>query len=257
MNSTETLREVKIYEWPENGYVSILPAMRGATFFHVNPFGYSSWHEKVPTLSWDSRRRTMELWEGDDQAKPLEPKVLNRLRGFLLDLLDLTTDRPKHGRLSSLVQHDVDRRPWVPVPRWISDERWAGRYDEASLYVLRGGDGAPWISIAPDGSVYLEHIHGLEIGPPAFCDKGLWQALWRRDYTKETDNFQALVDGMLEVEHLLPESQRSAWEAEHAERGTFILPTPEEVAVFRMMGESLPLLWEKKQLDVWLSERRP
>lgn len=64
---------------------------------------------------------------------------------------------------------------------------------------------------------------------------------------------ERLVDMMLQSEGLvLPESSRQAWEEENVLKGKFLIPSPEEVEVFRILEEPLPFFWGDEALVQWL-----
>lgn len=62
-----------------------------------------------------------------------------------------------------------------------------------------------------------------------------------------------LIDMVLEQEGMvLPESSREQWERENVLKGKFLIPSPEEVEVFRILDEPLPFFWEDEALIQWL-----
>jgi hypothetical protein len=67
--------------------------------------------------------------------------------------------------------------------------------------------------------------------------------------------FHALIDKVLDEELILPESSKTAWEGANVERGVFVLPSPEEVEIFSILDEQLPLLLPMKQLEDWIRSR--
>lgn len=65
-------------------------------------------------------------------------------------------------------------------------------------------------------------------------------------------NARRLVDKICERFHILPESKREWWEKNQVERGTFVLPSPEEVEMFRLLDEELPFLWPPETFEPWI-----
>lgn len=52
---------------------------------------------------------------------------------------------------------------------------------------------------------------------------------------------------------LIPSSEMPQWEAENVVYGSWVLPSQEEVEVYRILGEKLPFFWEDDQIDAWLA----
>ncbi len=162
-----------------------------------------------------------------------------KLTGFVVDV---GADRPKDT--SCLVVPSGytgwDARPSVPWPNWVPDERWEGRYEEIYEYVGQTWKGG-----------YLGVVGSLEIEGES---SGHFQVRWKNE-RRVFPSLDLVVDWLCHRYMIRPESERAAWEAENVERGSFIVPTDEEVEVYRMLGEPLPLWWGEEAFEPWLRER--
>lgn len=206
-------------------------------------------------------------WQLPEVPKGEERK---RLLGFLLDL---GVGRPQRGIHASLVtqlhvssQSSV-QSPFVPYPRWVDDVRWEQRYEEARRFVLQDvGEGNGQRSLAHDGELYLGFVESLDIYPPgsgastgdrwcAICHGQSECVVPTESGLPESLYFHSVIDQLLDSELLLPTSSRRAWESEHVVRGEWCLPSPDEVEIYRTLGEDLPLLWGAERLLSWLRER--
>lgn len=197
-------------------------------------------------------------------AKGLSPDVLDagavffddqvgqKFFGFLLDAG--VSDR---SYLSSDLGLRTRTLGSLRFPSYVPDDLWARRYEQARQIFLSEEDKAfdflLWEAEAyrmeedvsdedgrGEGTVYLK-----------VTDEASFDLEWGGETIEEAiDNF---ADGAL----VLPESQRESWESENALRGIWVLPTPEEVEVYRTLGEELPFQWEASRLAAWLRERSP
>lgn len=252
-------RDIRVYEWPDGVFVELI---LGRTNFG----GMLQIKSPLP----DGRSTplfTMEVraggggpplviafrFEGNPQPV-IPPTYLPKLLGFLLDLgVSYPTDAPQR----SLIQRGDQRTDYALYPRFVSDIRWEGRYEEAERFVLKRIDGE-W-KTAEDIKTrrYLDLLKNFQIHPPGFRISDKWDVTYSMAATwpMESLYFHALVDKVLDEELILPESSRTAWEAANVERGSFLIPSPEEIELFRLLDERLPLLLPVKQLEEWLQER--
>lgn len=145
----------------------------------------------------------------------------------------------------------------MPYPRWIDEDRWERRYEEAAQRVSPAWvyKGPPQMrealeKLEPFLGVYPRFVLGPESSAPR-----RWFATYDGHAPVEGWSFEEVVDAFTSQELLLPASARGAWEAANAERGEFLLPSLDDVEVFRILGEPLPFFWGKARFEAWLSER--
>lgn len=90
------------------------------------------------------------------------------------------------------------------------------------------------------------------------ADLGPWRVEWemsRGPLESVRSTLREVVDDVISMELLLPESVRSALETANVDRGTFVAPSADEVEVFWMLGEENPLLWQIQKFLQWLNGR--
>ncbi len=194
-----------------------------------------------------------KVWSVPALNGRLDPLTERRIRAFLIDL----------G-----VQSDPSGV--VRMPTFVPDALWERRYEEADRFVFkdeavlgrreRDGAGRVWTTQAKNGERYLGVLSGLEIYDPDFRGTDAWSAMWVnggpiRGGDLQGPYFHQVVDRTLDEAMIFPEGVRTAWLAEHAEFGSWIFPSAEEVELFRLLGEDLPLLWPADRLRAWLEER--
>lgn len=207
-----------------------------------------------------------------DFQETIEGTPLGRkLCGLALDLVGAPSF-PLHSKSwNGLLLTHVSIPTVLPVPSFVSNEDWSRRYELAKSFVVTG-------YVHADDPIYLaDPKRGTFLGVPEFLlvfalgERVSWSARWglpgaehstkgvqwRESATNQSYHWSAesAVDEVLDRCSVLPESEREAWEAENVERGEFLLPTPEEIELFRMLGEELPFFWGEDQLEAWLSER--
>ncbi len=166
-------------------------------------------------------------YEPPDVPEPFARKV----RGLLSDL-------------GVVVLALVGRPHLFRMPSYVPDERWEQRYDEAKRFVETGAGMQVWfLDVVPRPQI----VH--------FDDWFTFMWGWYSEGSLQTKTLEDGVDKMLEMALVVPESRRAEWEAANVERGTFVLPSPEEVELFRMLGEHLPFFWGRDKLVAWTRER--
>jgi len=266
--------ERKIYEWADGsdavvrlenfqgavGDADLVVRWRGLGVDPVNGQNYD------PIFAFDPFENRDEPGEMRDRqilANHYAQSFPTALRKKLLGLfLDLGVGRPCSS--PDLVSTQVGNEPTVPCPRFIPDDLWARRYEEARL-VISDFEKLQEPYLGEVRCLHIANHVGLGYVQP-------WRAIWNferlavshgqplraRWYFKRSamsDSFEGVVDRVLDREMILPESERTGWEAAHVERGTLLLPTREEVELFRLLGEPLPFWWPQVKLAEWLRER--
>lgn len=255
-----------IYTWPDGSFVSAVVdhADLSRVTFRVEGSARAVWfglNEDDPGVLHPLAMSTYA--DREECYAELQSKLL----GFALDL---DVRRPWTGTRSSLAYARRGEAPALPYPRWVEDPvRWEGRYDEADRHVLRQvarramlkstglvDFSSEWQSTALNEDLYLGYVDRLQILPPLFYVDDTWHATCSGQTGDPTSRyFHGLVDQLLDLELILPSSSRRAWEAEHVERGSWVLPNPDEVEVFRLLGEQIPWLWPPRRLDQWLQSQ--
>lgn len=208
-----------------------------------------------------------EVFQETIEGTPLGRKLC----GLALDLVGVPSF-PLRGTIwNGLLLTHLSIPTVLSVPSFVSNEDWNRRYELAKAFVVTG-------HVHADDPVYTSNSkRGMFLEIPWFLlvramgDRVSWSARWglpgaehstkgtqwKESATNQSYHWSAesAVDEVLDRCSVLPESERDAWEAENAERGEFLLPTPEEIELFRMLGEELPFFWGEDQLEAWLSER--
>ncbi len=262
------------YEWPDgstaalefeddyHSFVFLHPADRPpdeSVMLTVRPVGSTlpgplarSAGAEFPCLSFS----------GDPEQVRIEDA--RKIRGLVLDLgvrRALPHDRDLVYRAGGAA-HRV-----ASYPRWVEDERWAYRADELERHRF------PRNVTRSQGRSYLQrpwlgHLQALELDVvrPELLEQvqerhHRWTATWgghshnRRRHTT-ADTVAELADEICAQEMLLPASEKEAWDAANVERGRFVVPSPDEVELFRMLGEDLPLLWPVPAARRWILDRK-
>lgn len=263
----EDLLEVQIYTWPDGSDVLLQIDTRhehGDAFLVVRWIDLpSTWRDPTtgenddPVFAIDPEHET-----GGHQRVTLDgtkrfPAALERKMVGLF--LDLGIERP--GSFQSSLVSWSSGDPVVVYPRFVPDDRWAARYDEARAWLDSGTkddllDEVPFFYLYR-GKLAFKTFVNRPMETTKLTDEG-WTAVWRANEGSSTWSMtlEGAVDEALFRELVLPESKRAAWEAERVERGTMLVPTAEEEEVFRLLGETLPFWWSSDRLVEWLRGRQ-
>lgn len=157
----------------------------------------------------------------------LEEQQKKRILAFMLDL---GVDRPSSGKVSTVVHTNRWEEEKIFYPVWVDDETWHRRAEQVPRTLDQD-----------------------------FLETGL---TWRRVLLsfsaaseQRPDDLLSMCDTLFEKQIVQPLSLREAWLKEHAEFGTWICPGPEEVDLYRSLGQRLPLLWERADLQAWVDDQ--
>lgn len=172
-------------------------------------------------------------------------------------LVEIGVDRSFFGGIpisAYVTSADGVDMSWSELPRWVPDDLWDDRYDSVLQYISRD---FPWVS--PDED-WLGYVPSLQVRDDVDASaKWGWAGSPPVSFdTKKTavaDTLRDLVDAIIINEKLLPERDRERWLSENLVFGQFVVPRPDEVELYRVLGERLPLLWPTERLIDWLEER--
>lgn len=277
----------RIYEWPDGAWVELDIDPR------VSILGAPQPHPVVISVRWRQGQPTHDMvifeLKAFDKDSPggkravmqlsyndhLTAQQRKRLIGFLLDVG--VDDHPSDT--TDLLYGARDRR-MATYPRWVDEESWRGRYDSFSLAAekicqrrwlghirdlnVQVGLSASWsmnrvrVSWSTSTTIHgglSEGVFGVaypKVVVPAFSVNAIPAEPWI-----EPDQESAIrkaCDILCEKELLLPISAKEEWEASNAEKGRFLIPSEEEVQVFKILDEPLPFFW-KTGLEEFLLER--
>lgn len=202
--------------------------------------------ENIDVETVDDRPSIPDLW----------PRLGRRLLGFVLDL-GAVRPSPLSPDLVGVLS-STKRVLVAPMPVFIPDDRWDGRHEEAKTYEvdLRGRSK----DSLPHRPPFLGVLTGFAVdGPGRNPSRPVWLASaldWNNSMIPRGiagDTPEKAVDHLLfEFARVRPERDREEWERKNVERGTFLAPTEDEVAVYRAMGECLPFFWNPRDLHAWL-----
>ncbi len=203
-------------------------------------------------------------FSGEFKAKIERTSFARKILGLAIDLGISPWSRTYSGMLGTS-KTDLEVAV-LPYPRWVSDETWENRHDLAKKYVRRvrpdTHDNPNLDALAKresDGiGDFFGYIRNLFLQKESVYGGKMWIGRWFSGQWKRTAelwSMQDALDAILHDELVMPLSKREAWEAQNVERGEFLLPEPEEVELYRMLGEPLPFFWGTPRLAEWLSER--
>lgn len=146
----------------------------------------------------------------------------------------------------------------VRLPFFVSEDLWSRRFELAKDQSIGGNSFEAVPNYMEIGSIYRLQIRYDE------WDMN-WKIYWMsgrsggevsaRKYVSDT--FENAVGTVMRENNIRSESDRASWEAENAERGVFLIPTPEEVEVFRILDEPLPFFLPGEEVIQWVASRAP
>lgn len=265
----------RIYEWPDGAWVELDLDPRVSILGAPQPHPVTItvyWRQGHPThdavifdlKAFDDSKRAVTLNYHNDHLTLTQRRMLI---GFLLDV-----GVNDHPRDTSELLWGVRDRKMAPCPRWVKDEDWENRY-------------ASFHSSSSYSSRYLGHIRDLRVSKKTLASKSRIEVTWSTEtfgystvYVQYPDNSSAELpasyslydlhnepdersalrkacDILCGAELLLPVSAREEWESANAKRGRFLIPSEEEVQVFKILDEPLPFFW-KEGLVEFLLERQ-
>lgn len=243
--------EPVVYRWPDGSVVRAFRAndrdVRMNLYLCSDDLPESVVHFAV----FDSDAGDQVLTSWSDRHLPWLEDTERRVLGFALDLGAV---RPDEERTALVSNHRSDESDveLAAYPRFVDDDRWAGRYDEA-LRLASLGLPADFLGVVR--GFFVE-----EVDPsPEFRTNRRVFATWGKQGvvgSVEAPTLSETVDKVVRGALVLPESGRAAWEQERVLRGSFVLPSPDELEVFRALGEPLPFWWGNERFYAWLQERR-
>lgn len=265
LRNDDRVVEILVYRW-KDGSQAVLQLEAGEVMLEVRwvhlPRTWidpTTGKDTFPVFSVDSPSETgghrhLTMSNSHRFPEELERKVLGLL-------LDLGVERPYNQ--PSLVHHQWGAHAVGRYPRFVSDERWAGRYEEAQK-TCRQMERDRLLGVVVGFQLHLGHLQVVS----SIYEPAAWKKVDHRGWTAEwsgtgaqvctafSTSVEEAVDEALRSELVLPESQREAWEKEHVERGELVTPTPEEMSVYNLLGEECPIWWEFDCLLAWVEERR-
>lgn len=256
------MSQYTIYDWEDEGRVVFIPSIKGL----ISQFAFSDSKVIRLRLYWNPQTRSVSTTPAPADCRVLPPEIsesyVRKVRGFLLD----AGFPHRKGPNLVLVDNDDDRTR-IFYPKWIEEDRWNQRYEEAAQRVILGkppsiGD---WPTPKTD---FLGCAENVVIFKDRFVSKTrgalpfkIWWGSWRVSPERETggsdlvSTIEEAVDIITRTKLLLPESAKPDWERANVNRGEFIVPSPEEVEVFRVLDQELPFLLSSKELEEWIAGR--
>lgn len=182
------------------------------------------------------------------------------LLGFFLDA-GVERKDPSHRGL--FLTHHPKPDTLLPYPRWVPDELWEQRYELAKDRLIgelgkTSVDAMMAAQKRPPFLGYLPRFVVQKTNRETYLAGETWHihaGLQPNEFSSKDTTLRKALDQILKEQLLLPESAREAWEAEHVLRGEWVLPGPDEVELFRLLGEPLPLFWGYERCRTWLLER--
>ncbi len=282
----------KVYEWEDGSHISMLHTPGHRPKFMLEPGKKPSRMQDFAVFTPEpgppihlllqlkdlvNRHFSDQFPEDKEEHYRLQEQ---KLSGFALDL-----GVSKNIFFSGLFETgDWGEPSIVRYPKFVPDERLERRVEEAmrmwrasflwpkDLPPGAGLDGS-WRHEISKKEHFLGCVHGMQMR--AECDQILvsWDvngsgkrrtiSAYRPKGSKDRRVpgmasdlelvTKKLIDMVLEQEGMvLPESSREQWDQENVLKGKFLIPSPEEVEVFRILDEPLPFFWEDEALVQWL-----
>lgn len=243
------MTEVPVYAWADGTRAELIlrQQVNKSAYFRIRSPGL------VLQFFFDIQSQELRWGEvfGNTHNKTAVEDLNRKMVGFILDL---GVKRPDANAFNGFMVES----PWVhsdakfnlfgACPRFVSDELWAKRFD-----IPTSPDDDPRFLV--EKKPYI--LDGYEI--LGYCN-GTTIDLWfhgnqRRSGTRIGNTKEEVIEAILIDLFVLPESARQDWEAANVERGVFLIPSPDEVEMYRALGEPIPLLWPLPGLQAWLEER--
>lgn len=219
-----------VYRWPDGGFAEASVDRDSDHVVLLVVTGGQRWVSGPLLLDPETRSAY------SDREEAFLPPVEKRVTSFLLDL-----GVERCPAIPGLV--NGDRIDLAVFPLFVADDLWERRHEEARQVAsgLRGdflglGRASSEWDRKEEQVRFTVHIGNMQ-----------WDQL---HHTVEEAVDDIVVDAVI-----LPESTRSAWFAEHVERGEWVHPSPEEVEVYQALGEELPFWWGPDRFEAWLRER--
>lgn len=239
----------KIYEWSSGGHVYLLVEERSVRL-HVQTS-----QESCFFLIRHGRVDAELLQSSVHQLREVETSNGAKVVAFLLDIgspADIDG-----SMVNSLIGGGFR------YPEWVSSEAWAHRYDLARDKTVSAGGGISGFN-SRFFSAAMSRIPGIS-RRLRFClnwaDNGLWSVNWVNSFydrvlgREDPLPYEEAVDLALSKSLVFPREKKEAYDKEHLEYGSFVLPSSEEVEIYRAIGERLPFFWEPEDLCRWLEEK--
>jgi hypothetical protein len=262
----------RIYEWPDGAWVELDLDPR------VSILGAPQPHPVVISVRWrqgppyhdmvifelkafsDTSRRAVVQLDYNDHLSGSQKK---KLLGFLLDLQ--INDHPND---TNDLLYGARRRRMATYPRWVTEERWDDRY--SSFCSTNRSYSERWLGHIRDLNLNVKESGTVKItwSTETTGVSGINDGIFEVKYPRYPGSFVSGVfiasdlesairmacDTLCEKELLLPISAKDEWESANTEKGRFLIPSEEEVQVFRILDEPLPFFW-KTGLEEFLLER--
>jgi hypothetical protein len=241
-----------VYQWSDGSLVEMSPITQfgegarlrlvfpGAVSFMISLNPDRAAFASSPSLANLMRQRGVS----EEGVIEKYPQIQAQIRGLLLDL-GVAPNRA--GVLLRGASGDIT------TPFFVSEDLWRRRFDLAKDQSIGGNS----FEAVPD-YMGIGNIYRLEIRYDSW--KMNWRISWASgesggEVSTTSDTFENAVGLVMKSNNIRPESARAAWEAEFVERGTFLIPTPEEVEVFRILDEPLPFFLPGDEAGKWVRGR--
>lgn len=243
---------IKIYEWADGSYLSVF--LRKEMSDLVTGYVPSFLPEVEIELSMPTNLIYAYNNQIGNQKVSASEEEQRKILGWILDMGFQIYPFRTHSGLSSIYQKVY----LGEYPRWIPDDKWSSRYEDFSLAFKEREP--PFLGVIRGMVRQYQYsdgkVHGIIVSWRTELQDG-GSMFTELDDTPESRKAVTtkIVDYICKSELLLPESQRESWESAHSERGRFTQLSPEEVEVYRLLGEPLPYLLPSEELQQWLSSR--
>lgn len=241
---------VEVYRWSDGSSVSIV-VDDGFPYFLASLLGVVSslrpFELRIDKIS-PPTKGTPHLEVELHFSLPVA--VQRRLAAFALDLG--VRQIGFLGLIENKYNEEANMALPAPWPVFVPDGAWADRYqvlEQAKGRLLDVDPVRVDNYLLPGMSVDLYRANnGLMYAD--LTDESSWDSIG----TPASSSIREALEHVLKESLIQPESNRSVWEKE-LDRGVFVCPSPDEVEMYRALGEPLPLLWDVFDLRRWLGDR--
>lgn len=236
-------KKIDIYEWPDGSKVKLClqdSTISGKKISYLMAYLYRS------SLSMEIHHIFLHL-KGNGQVS-IESKVVEegknwleaKLAGFLMDV---GLSREQHPWRPTLLEY------MVKTPLFVDDDLWDCRYD---IY-----KGIHEDYLFPGFRLNLMFHRTIDSDAPwsAHIDMAVTVGLRDGHSLRHRQHKNEVIDDLTNTLFILPSRDRERWEQNFVERGVFLHPLPDEVEIFRTLGEALPFFWPIDDLEVWMTDR--
>lgn len=223
-----------VYQWENGARVDLDFSRRNTPYLAWRPLLRVIWEHRELTLSiFPAEKTFLHSWpENRRQFLPMR----QQLTGFCLDLGIETLHKPPDNADLLGGESTEPVAPWRQV---VPDDVWENRYE-----LIRSNQNDKRSFLLPRLDVW-EQLTSRNQG-------------WKLSYGYSGDfvvgkTKEEALDALTARLCMIPESEAPSWEKSFPKRGSFV--DPQEMELYRCLGEPIPFLWPAPELRQWAIDR--